>query len=206
MSELLETTSMLMERGGWVMIPLLGMSILGVALVIERSYFWFSVNATARSPYLIRLSAALRQGEIDEARSLSNNDRSPFGGMVRSMLDHGGTEAATVEAMELQRPRLERSMVLISTIVTAAPLLGILGTVVGIIQSFQLLGGESTLTDPTDVAGGIATALITTAFGLIIALMMLFPYMIFRGLLDRTMGRMESIAAAAIQGSDHGGS
>lgn len=188
------------------MIPLCALSILGVALVIERSVFWCSVGSAARSSYLVRLTDALRRGDMDAVSDLASSDRSPFGGMVRTFLDHGATEATAVEAMERQRPRLERSMVLLSTIVTAAPLLGILGTVVGIIQSFQLLGSQSTLTDPTDVAGGIATALITTAFGLIIALLMLFPYMIFRGMLDRTVSRMESIAAAAIDGRGHGGS
>ena len=92
-------------------------------------------------------------------------------------------------------------MVWLDTVITAAPLLGILGTVVGIIQSFRLLGEQQTLTDPREVAGGIAAALLTTALGLIVALMTLFPYMIFRSQVGRALGRLESIIAAAQQGA-----
>ena len=96
-------------------------------------------------------------------------------------------------------------MVALSTIITAAPLLGILGTVMGIIQSFRLLGEQAVLTDPSDVAGGIAAALLTTALGLIIALVTLFPYMLFRGWSSRTIGRLEALIAAAQQGITRGG-
>ncbi len=89
---------------------------------------------------------------------------------------------------------------MLSTIVTAAPMLGILGTVIGIIQSFELLGGDATITDPNQVSGGIAEALITTATGLVVALLALFPYMLFRGRQDRAIGRLESLATSAIAG------
>ena len=89
---------------------------------------------------------------------------------------------------------------MLSTIVTASPMLGILGTVTGIIQSFELLGGSQSIIDPNDVSGGIAEALITTAAGLIIALMALFPYMIFRTQSERALGRFEAIVTAAKQG------
>jgi biopolymer transport protein ExbB len=79
-------------------------------------------------------------------------------------------------------------------------MLGILGTVTGIIQSFELLGGARTIVDPRDVSGGIAEALITTAAGLIIALGALFPYMAFKAQADRALGRFEAIVTAAKQG------
>ena len=122
------------------------------------------------------------------------------------MLDHGASDAVAMEAVEMQRPRIDRFMVALSTIITAAPLLGILGTVVGIIQSFRLLGEQAALSDPTDVAGGIAAALITTAFGLIIALVTLFPYMLFRSWSSRAIGRLETLIAAAQQGLGEDGS
>ena len=92
-------------------------------------------------------------------------------------------------------------MATLSTIITAAPLLGILGTVIGIIQSFNLLGVQETLTDPRTVSTGIAEALLTTALGLVVALVTLFPYMIFRSHVERSIGRMESLIAAAQQGA-----
>ena len=87
-------------------------------------------------------------------------------------------------------------MIALSTIITAAPLLGILGTVIGIISSFQVLSEQTAATDPRSVSHGIAEALLTTAAGLTIALVTLFPYMAFRGQIDRTLGRIELLAAA----------
>jgi len=69
--------------------------------------------------------------------------------------------------------------------------------VIGIIKSFQVLGNTSGLADPRGVSGGIGEALITTASGLAVALLTLFPYMAFKGLADRGLGRMESVIAAA---------
>jgi biopolymer transport protein ExbB len=100
-------------------------------------------------------------------------------------------------SMEAQRGRLERYMPTLSTIITAAPMLGILGTVTGIIQSFRLLAPETTTTDPRLVSQGIAEALLTTAAGLIVALVVLFPYNAFRAQIDKTLGRFDALIAAA---------
>ena len=79
---------------------------------------------------------------------------------------------------------------------TAAPMLGILGTVTGIIRSFNLLSAEQIVTDPAASAGGIAEARFTTAVGLVVALITLFPHAIFRSQADRALTRRELIAAA----------
>jgi biopolymer transport protein ExbB len=128
------------------------------------------------------------------------DDSSPYGVVAKLLLDIGASDAVAMEAVESQRPRIDRFMVALSTIITAAPLLGILGTVLGIIQSFRLLGEQAVLTDPSDVAGGIAAALLTTALGLIIALVTLFPYMLFKGWSSRAIGRIDALIAAAQQG------
>ncbi|TVQ62724.1 MAG: MotA/TolQ/ExbB proton channel family protein [Phycisphaerales bacterium] len=117
----------------------------------------------------------------------------------------GASENAAHELLERARPAFERFAPTLSTIITAAPMLGILGTVVGIIASFRLLGGSGPIDDPTAVAGGIATALYTTAFGLVIALGTLFPYAIFRARADRLIGRLETIAALVIEHDDQTG-
>ena len=78
-------------------------------------------------------------------------------------------------------------------------MLGILGTVTGIIKSFGLLGNAEQVTDPAAMAVGISEALYTTAFGLIIALVVLFPYNHFRRSADRAMGVFETIGAAALE-------
>ena len=201
MSDLVEQIGMLIDRGGVVMIPLLVLSFVSLALIIERLLFWIATNGSGRVSRLAVLNDALRRGDRRACEGLLKGDRTPFGEVARRLVKGGATESVAIEAVEDQRGRFERYMNALSTIITAAPLLGILGTVIGIIQSFKLLGEQSTLADPREISAGIASALITTAFGLVIALFTLFPYMHFRGQVERALGRMESVIAAAEQGS-----
>lgn len=200
MSEALEQLGRVMERGGPVMIPLLVLSVIGLALVVERSWFWWSLHRGSRTRVYHELLTALRTGRRDLAASLAARDRGPYGHVAERMLAEGAGDGVALEAVEQVRPRIERFMTVLSTIVTAAPLIGILGTVLGIIQSFELLGSVDRIQDPGMVARGIATALLTTAGGLVVALLILFPFMTFRSQVDRSLGRLEALAAAAREG------
>ncbi|TVQ55573.1 MAG: MotA/TolQ/ExbB proton channel family protein [Phycisphaerales bacterium] len=202
---LVEDLALLIERGGYVMVPLLALSVISLALILERTLFWLWLHRHRRIVRLEMLTDALRRGDRQRAEQLVREDRSPYAEVARRMLEHGSTDAVAVEAVTHHRPRLDRFMIALSTIITAAPLLGILGTVIGIIQSFRLLGAQLTLSDPREVAAGIAAALLTTALGLIVALFTLFPYMLFRGQVDRALGRLESVIAAAQQGDSESG-
>ena len=190
----------LLEKGGIVMIPLLIMSIASLCLIVERIWFWIAQHGAGKVKHLARLNKAFRIGNLNTVKKLVPDNRSIYDHVSSQLLEHGATEAVAIEAVESQRPRIDRFMTSLSTIITAAPLLGILGTVIGIIKSFNLLGGQQTLTDPQMVSVGIAEALITTAMGLVIALLTLFPYMVFKAHVERSLGRMESLIAAAQQG------
>ena len=143
------------------------------------------------------LMSALRSGDREAVRSRAGADGTVYGELARRLSEGGDANAISVEIVESQRPRIERYMLVFSTIVTSAPMLGILGTVLGIIRSFELLGAQETITDPRDISSGIAEALITTAFGLVVALIALVPFMAFRGQVERAFGRFEAMAAAA---------
>ncbi len=201
-TEVMQDLSTLIDKGGYVMVPLLVLSIISVALILERCWFWLLVGGRGSMRRIEKLNSVLRRGEFEKAMKLVKKDSSPYGLVAKALLEDGSSDAVAMEAVELQRPRIDRFMVALSTIITAAPLLGILGTVLGIIQSFRLLGEQSVLTDPSDVAGGIAAALLTTALGLIVALVTLFPYMLFRGWSSRAIGRIEAVIAAAQQGDE----
>lgn len=201
-TEVMQDLSTLIDKGGYVMVPLLVLSIISVALILERCWFWLLVGGRGSMRRIEKLNSVLRRGEFEKATKLVKKDSSPYGLVAKALLEDGSSDAVAMEAVELQRPRIDRFMVALSTIITAAPLLGILGTVLGIIQSFRLLGEQSVLTDPSDVAGGIAAALLTTALGLIVALVTLFPYMLFRGWSSRAIGRIEAVIAAAQQGDE----
>ena len=191
-----------MERGGLVMWPLLFLSVVTISVVLERGLFWLRLDSRrGRSRYRV-LAEAMRRGDRSRIEGLVDGDGSPYASLARDLLeseDQVDESTAAVYSEEI-RPRFERGLLILSTIVTAAPMLGILGTVIGIIQSFELLGGDATITDPNQVSGGIAEALITTASGLVVALLALFPYMLFRGRQDRAIGRLESLATIAIAG------
>ena len=191
----------LIERGGVIMWPLLGLSLIAVTLSIERLWFFVRTNHPGRRARLTQMTGLLLRGEFASVRTLADSDRSVYGAMRRRLLDSTPpSEVAAAAAVESQRRRLERYSATLSTIITAAPMLGILGTVLGIISSFEVLA-DQTSADPRSVSRGIAEALITTAAGLIISLCTLFPYNGFRAQIDRTLSRMETLAAAAV-GSD----
>ena len=111
----------------------------------------------------------------------------------------GVGEAAVLAGAAAGRPRRFRFLPTLSTVITAAPMLGILGTVTGIIDSFGLLGSAEAVRDTTAMAAGISEALYTTAFGLTIALVVLFPYNAYRGSADRALELIETVGAAAIE-------
>jgi biopolymer transport protein ExbB len=172
------------------------MSIISIALSFERGVFWWRVNASINGRFE-GLMKALRRGDSSEVKSICRDDSSPFGELADRLSDGGDAESISIEVVEQARPRIERYMLVFSMIITAAPMLGILGTVLGIIRSFELLGAQETITDPRDISGGIAEALITTALGLVVALLALVPYTACRGQVERALGRFEAMAAAA---------
>ena len=192
---------LLMERGGPVMWPLLLLSTISVTLSVERFWFWWRANAGKGREKLRGILEALRRGDAARVLALAKDDPSPYAQVATDLMRDGVDDAVAIAAVEMQRPRMDRFMNMMSTIITAAPMLGILGTVSGIIRSFELLGGKDTLSDPRLVSGGIAEALVATAAGLVVALITLFPYMYFRAQADKALGRLESVIASAKLGS-----
>ncbi|MBX3355233.1 MAG: MotA/TolQ/ExbB proton channel family protein [Phycisphaeraceae bacterium] len=189
-----------MQRGGFVMWPLLAMSIAMVAIVLERAWFWLSLHGRKGRARFARLVDALRRGQRERVMAMRAERLDPYTEMAAELVRLGPTESNAVAISEEERPRFDRFLGTLGTIVTAAPLLGILGTVSGISKSIAMLGGRATA-DMSGVSQGIAEALVTTATGLSLALLTLLPYMIFRTHADRAVGRMETLIAAAQGGA-----
>lgn len=198
----------LMRRGGVMMWPLLALSVLAGALAFERAWFWITTNGASRQQRVLNYCNLLRAGDRDKAAALAEGDRSVYGRTVRFLISQPATvwradlDAVIGPVVETERSRIERFMATLSTIITAAPMIGILGTVLGIITSFQGLGVNQATSDPRAVSSGIAEALLTTAAGLFVALVVLFPYNAFRVQVDRTIGRIEMIVGAAEMGAN----
>ncbi|MEM0983208.1 MAG: MotA/TolQ/ExbB proton channel family protein [Planctomycetota bacterium] len=196
----------LFRAGGWVMWPLLALSVLSVTLTVERSLFWVSTNSRRRSRALSKIAALIREGDFDAAFARASDDHSVYGRLLERLLRTARgpkagpvSESYALEEAETLRSAIDRFSATQSTIISAAPMLGILGTVTGIIESFRLIGSAQTITDPAQVAGGISEALFTTAFGLAVALATLFPHALFRAQADSCLARIEMLAGTVIE-------
>lgn len=183
--------------GGWVMYPLLGLSLLALTLIFERLLYWVIGAQRGGQARLDQYLALLAQGHSAQASTMARSDATLEGVLVERALSGAPvSEPVLIGHIESLRPAIERFAPTLGTIIAAAPLLGILGTVTGIIQSFDLLGDAAAVADPAVVAGGIAEALYTTAFGLTVALVTLFPHVYFKSRADRALGRLEILAGA----------
>jgi len=202
MVELWENFDQLLARGGYpVMIALLALSIIGLAMIVTQLVFWIATHRPRRTDVLKRIIQLLHRDDLRGARDLASQEPGVYGQVARQLLgepDRSDHEAVAVEIVEAQRPRIERFMTSLTTIITVAPMLGILGTVLGLMHSLGIWSDQAASNDPRSVASGIAEALITTATGLVIAIVVLFPYNYFRGQIERCLSRLESLSAAAV--------
>ena len=201
---MIDTLSKLIEDGGPVMVPLLGLSLLGVAVCIERSWRLLRWNAASHRARTHRISALLRRGEHGAALALCAAGADPDAALTRQLLAESvRNEAAAIEALEIQEARLRRGFSFLATLIVAAPMLGVLGTVMGVIRSFKTLT-ENAAANPSSsvklgaLSGGISEALVATATGIAVALIILFPYNMLRGISERISSRLEGLAAAAL--------
>lgn len=160
--------------GGWMMGPLLLASIAVVAIAAER--YW-SLNAQKIIPtvLLTQIWDWLQQGQVDSKKIKAVHDSSPLGQVLAAGLSNTRhSRAVMIESMEVAAGRvqhdLERYLSALSAIANVAPLMGLLGTVIGTIKIFSAIMLEGGTGNPGALAGGISEALITTATGLIIAI------------------------------------
>ena len=167
------------NKGGPIMWPILLVSIVALTVVIER-IFWWGGRWFRRDPKRIeKVFTAIEVGDVTEASRLSRDSRDPVLRMMWNGLNHqhASLQGALQVAAGIEIKRAGRFLVVMDTLVTLAPLLGLLGTVTGLIRSFRFLGNEELAI--TTVTGGIAEALIATACGLGIAIFSLIPFNFF---------------------------
>ena len=167
------------RKGGPVMWPILMVSIIGVTVVIER-IFWWAGRWARRDPKRIeKVFTAIEVGDVAEASRLSRDSRDPVLRMMWNGLNHqhASLQGALQVAAGIEIKRAGRFLVVMDTLVTLAPLLGLLGTIVGLMQAFGSLGNEELAIQA--VTGGISVALIATACGLAIAIFALVPFNFF---------------------------
>ncbi|MFP7753905.1 MotA/TolQ/ExbB proton channel family protein [Thermodesulfobacteriota bacterium B35] len=178
--------------GGPVMWPLLACSVTVLTVVLERGFYWLQVERGRDRHLVDDILELARHGEWEAIRQRTRGCRDYVIRMLVVGILH--REFSMARAMEAEAEailtRMRRRMTVLDTMITVAPLLGILGTVTGIIHSFDMLGSGG-IADPRLVSGGIAQALITTATGLAIAIVTVFPYNYFNSRIDHAAYVME---------------
>ncbi len=187
----------LFMHGGPVMYPLLLCSILSTTVIIERIFFWISIGMRRNKVLVNEVLDLCRKGDWEAVRIKSAGSRNYVIRVLVSGILH--RKYSLIKAMESaaneEISRMRRFMGVLDTMITVAPLLGIFGTVIGIIDSFDMLGSVG-LEDPRAVTGGIAQALITTATGLGIAIVSVFPYNYFNSRIEHAARIIEKYATS----------
>ena len=166
----------IIHKGGPIMWPLLLTSIISLAVVLERLYFVLTVSFQRQPKVAESVLACVERGDLDGAVAAGQHSRDYVAAtLVYGLRQRDNLSNALLRAANRELKRFNHGLSVLDTVITLAPLLGLIATVTGMIHAFGLLGGRE-LDAPTVITGGIAEALIGTAFGLGIAVIALIPF------------------------------
>jgi biopolymer transport protein ExbB len=189
-------------HGGFMMYPLLLSALIALTVIFERMYFLNTVYRTPKDT-LAAVLKSLSQNNLQEAEKLCREKLTPVTSVIATGISHFSNPTEEMElAMKNQAeewmPLLEKRIDVIDTVITAAPLMGLLGTITGMMGSFQVLS-EKGVNEPNAITGGVAEALIATATGLVIALVCLVAFNYLSSRVKTFIYEVESVASKLIE-------
>ena len=192
----------LFNKGGFLMYPIFFSSLLAIAIFFERMFYLKSIKTSTRK-FGNRISDLIRKGNINFAISACRKNISPISQIIlAALLKHGSSRDEIKEVIEDTARQevtiLERNLPILATIGNIAPLLGLLGTVFGMIKAFQVVSVVG-VGNPEALAGGISEALLTTAFGLSVAIPTIVAYNYLAHRVDRQIKEMESTSVEILE-------
>ena len=187
--------------GGIFMHPILACFVLGLAFVIERMWTLSRAKVNTKD-FIVKVKKTLDEGGVEAAKELCANTRGPVASVFHAGLlraDEGleAAEKAIIAYGGIEMGFLEKGLIWISTFITIAPMLGFTGTVQGMIQAFDAIK-EAAQISPAIVASGISVALLTTLFGLVVAMILQVFYNYFVAKIDRLVSDMEESSVELI--------
>src|SRR5208283_199014 len=190
-----------LKFGGMAVYPLLLLGIIALAVSLDKTIIYWRYGRLPNSTLALVETYRFEWGEL-EKQVASFIHGNCFRRFFKVIMDNRANPAWWVESRaadeaQLIERALKRGLWVLETIVTAAPLLGLVGTIIGMMESFKLIGGSG-LVNPTGITGGVAQALIATTLGLIIAIISLFSFNFFSNLQSKTMDEMERLGTRLI--------
>ena len=192
----------IIKAGGWVMWPILVCSVVAMAITIERLWT-LQRRRVAPSGLVLQVWQWTREGKLDAKRIQALREGSPLGrllatGILNRHHDRSIMQESIEDVGRLVAHQLERYLNTLGTVASISPLLGLLGTVFGIIRAFAAMTSKG-IGDPAMMAGGISEALVTTAAGLIVAIPAMVFYRYLRGRVDELVLIMEHEAMKLVE-------
>jgi biopolymer transport protein ExbB len=192
----------LIFRGGFMMVPLLASSLIALTVIIER---WKALHKRYVTPegFTTEILNKVKEGKVSEAAQSCQKKDTPVAAILKAGLEHFKNPTEEMEiAMKNEGeswvPILEKRVHVLDTTITIAPLMGLLGTIIGMMGSFKVLT-QSGVDDPYSITGGIAEALVATATGLVIALICVVAHNYFNTVIKNFIYEMESAASRLIE-------
>lgn len=183
-------------KGGWIMIPLLILSILSVYIFIER-FLVIKRAGKEDSDFMNKIKDYILEGKIDSAIKLCQFTNTPSSRMIEKGISRLGRPmndvlVAIENVGNLEIAKMEKGFPLLATVAAGAPMIGFLGTVSGMIQAFFDMANAGNNADITLLSGGIYEALVTTVAGLIVGIITLFAYNYLVASVDGVVHKMEA--------------
>ena len=182
--------------GGWLMIPIILLSILSIYIFIERLTYIHSV-AKEDTNFMNKIKDYIYEGKIDAALSLCRNSKTPYSNMIEKGITRLGRPmndvlVAVENVGNLEVAKLEKGFSLLATTASGAPMIGFLGTVTGMVRAFYDMANAGNNADITMLSAGIYQALTTTVAGLIVGIIAMFAYNYLVAKVDGVVNTMES--------------
>ncbi|MBU0765485.1 MAG: MotA/TolQ/ExbB proton channel family protein [Bacteroidetes bacterium] len=185
-------------KGGWIMIPILLLSVIAVYIFFER-FFAIQKARKDETDFMNRIKESIQEGKIDQSLTLCQSNDRPVARMIEKGIRRLGRPLSDINAAienvgKLEVSKLEKNLATLATVAGAAPMIGFLGTVIGMIRAFYDMASAGNNIDVSLLSSGIYTAMVTTVAGLIVGILAYLAYNLLVARVEKVVNQMEARA------------
>jgi len=187
----------LLVKGGWVMVPIAALALLGLVIFFER-YFTIRKASTNESNLMLQVRASIMTGNLESAKAICRNSNTPLGRMLQKGLLRIGRPIKDIEGAienvgKLEVSKLDKNIGILGIVAGIAPMFGFLGTIIGVIKIFYDISATGDLSIAT-ISGGLYVKMITSAAGLMVGIVAYVGYHILNIMVEKVILRLETDA------------